>query len=288
MLKTLKLFARHHFTDRPFDGPEPEPHFKIERLNFNLEKLNDQLKSLGAKLLTNDVEYRNKKYPVYCLDFLSKKPNAKKLFVLAGTHGNEQGGLLGAQQIIDYLIANGVPDSVSVRIVAAHNPVGCDYFSRYNADGIDVNRDFKRQRTIETQVAAKAFDEFNPDFGISLHEGPQNGAFLYTNKYCRDTTVKNVLSELSQAGIYLSTKSYLRNTLSQPGWFPVKGIFGGLLKTWARAFGYEGFGQFCTRKHVPGIVIETSWSIKEETQRTKAHYTLFTALLKELDRNAVS
>ena len=51
MFKTLKLFARHHFTDRPFDGPVNEPHFKIEQLSFSLEKLNKHLKSLGAKEL---------------------------------------------------------------------------------------------------------------------------------------------------------------------------------------------------------------------------------------------
>ncbi len=281
MLKTLKLFARHHFTDRPFDGPVPDPHFKIEHLDFDLVKFNKQLISLQAKQLAH-VTYQNKKYPIYCLDFLSKKPSAKRLFIVAGTHGNEQGGLLGVQKIINYLAKHNSNIPVSVRIVAAHNPVGCDYISRYNGEGIDVNRDFKRQKTVETQAVVKAFNEFSPDFGVSLHEGPQSGVFLYTNKYCDSSTVSSVLNGLSRAGVLLATKSYLRNTLKEPGWFPVKGIFGSLQRIWSVTFGFEAFGQFCTRLCVPSIVIETSWTTKEESQRTNAHYILFTALLKEL------
>jgi hypothetical protein len=281
MLKTLKLFARHHFTDRPFSGPEHESHFKIERLSFSLSNFNKQLKSLGARELAS-VDYQNKKYPIYCLDFLSDQPNAKKLFIVAGTHGNEQGGLLGIQQILNHLAKNRTNNSVSVRIVAMHNPVGCDKFSRYNGQGVDVNRDFKRQQTTETQAVAKAFDEFKPDFGVSLHEGPQAGVFLYTNKYCDYMITKSILDNFSQANVQLATKSYLRNTLAQAGVFPVKGFFGGLLKIWTGTFGYEGFGQFCTRMGIPSIVIETSWSTKAESQRTYAHYTLFTTLLNEL------
>lgn len=280
MLKTLKLFARHHFTDNPFNGPAPEPHFKIERLNFDLKDFNKRLRRLGAAQLAV-IPYKDEEYPIYCLDFISKNPDAKKLFILAGTHGNEQGGLLGTERILSYSEKN--DPLVSVRIVAAHNPVGCTYFSRYNSQGLDLNRDFKKLKTVETRAAVRAFEDFKPDFGISLHEGPQDGAFLYTNKYCEDPVVKSILSELNNSGIQLAHKSYLRNTLSEAGWFPVKGIFGSLLKVWTGAFGYEGFGQFCTRKSTPNIVIETSWSSKEETQRAQAHYILFTSLIKELN-----
>lgn len=211
MLETFELFARHHFTDNPFNGPVLEPHFKIKRLDFDLDTFNERLKKLGASQLRR-IEYKDWSYPIYCLDFISSRPDAKKLFILAGTHGNEQAGLLGVEEIINHAEKNVLP--LSIRIVAAHNPVGCAYFSRYNGEGRDVNRDFKRLQSPETRTVVKAFEEFSPDFGITLHEGPQDGVFLYANKYCDDSIVKDILNELGNANIQLASKSYLRNTLA--------------------------------------------------------------------------
>lgn len=284
MFKTLKLFARHHLTDKPYNGPVTDTHFKIEKLKFGLAELNNQMVSLGAKKLAM-VNYKNKNYPIYCLDFISSQPGSKKLFVVAGTHGNEQGGLLGIQHIISYLEKHSQLHKVSVRIVATHNPVGCEYFSRYNGQGVDVNRDFRIQKTLETQAVVNAFNDFKPDFGLSLHEGPQDGVFLYTNKYCEDGSIDIILANLERSEIQLATKSYLRNNLAQPGRFPVNGTFGGLLKLWTGIFGYEAFGQFCTRMATPCIVIETPWNTKDESQRAAAHLILFKTLIVELNND---
>ncbi len=50
------------------------------------------------------------------------------------------------------------------------NPDGAERFSRYNAQGIDINRDFHRQQSPEGRILRAARTTLAPQFGFNLHD----------------------------------------------------------------------------------------------------------------------
>ncbi|QQS18710.1 DUF2817 domain-containing protein [Candidatus Saccharibacteria bacterium] len=120
---------------------------EIKRLGFSIESHYSYLSTLGDKFRTTlleTIEYKDKGYPIYCIDFC---PDAtgQRLFILSGSHGNEEAGLIAVERFIEFLDTVGEETNVAIRIVTPHNPVGTAMFSRYNGQGYDMNRDFAKK-----------------------------------------------------------------------------------------------------------------------------------------------
>ena len=107
--------------------------------------------------------------------------------------------------------------SVALRVLTPVNAIGAAELSRFNADGYDINRDFIQFRTEEARLVRRAFDEFRPDFVLSLHEGPQDAAFMFTNPHVDIALAKRLLAALEAGGTTLATKDYFGLTLKPPG-----------------------------------------------------------------------
>lgn len=287
IIQKLRVFARHHFTDHPHDGPAQDVLLnKIERLGVELDSHYSFVRGLGDRFKTSElctVSYQGAQYPIYCVDF-QPEATGERLYVLVGSHGNEEAGLLAKQEYLTFLGQTEVDlSTVAIRIVTPHNPVGVANFSRFNGQGFDMNRDFIKRGTVETQAVVASFDAFNPTAAISLHEGPQtDGAFFFTNECVTDNLIQPILVELKQSGIQLAQKSYFGNTLVIPGQFPATGVFLWLKKLWQSLFKFQGFGTYCAQQGVPAMVMETSWTTADVGQRVGAQYTALKALTTHL------
>jgi murein peptide amidase A len=102
----------------------------------------------------------------------------KLVYVSTGIHGDEPAGPLAALKLLQ---EDQWPGDVAVILCPCLNPTGFPLNRRENADGIDLNRDYRRLSSAEVR-AHTAWLGNQPRFDISLclHEDwESNGFYLY-------------------------------------------------------------------------------------------------------------
>jgi len=102
----------------------------------------------------------------------------KRVHISAGTHGDEPAGPLAALKLLQ---ENRWPDNVEVFLLPCLNPLGFTLNQRTNAEGIDVNRDYRDPKSAEARTHI-AWLQRQPQFDLylCLHEDwESNGFYLY-------------------------------------------------------------------------------------------------------------
>jgi protein MpaA len=102
----------------------------------------------------------------------------RAIYISAGIHGDEPAGPLAVREL---LAENRWPPGVAVWLCPCLNPVGFDRGVRENADGADLNRDYRGLKTAEIR-AHVAWLEKQPNFecALCLHEDwESHGFYLY-------------------------------------------------------------------------------------------------------------
>ena len=215
-----------------------------------LEKADSQSEAMELETYGESVKGRD----LYLAKFVSDEDNPTVLF-LTQQHGNETLTTEGALKLIQNLTSNGkktqeILDNVNVLIAPRLNVDGAegdvnfsldDYVSgthtRYNANGVDLNRDHVDREQPET----KAFHEnvlqkYSPDYMIDLHhQGTQttlgdsdelvSGSILYP-------TTENVDDEVLQRSKQLGSVVY--NAVSDKGYGLLSKYPGGSAETISR------------------------------------------------------
>ena len=112
----------------------------------------------------------------------SRKPEVRKpearIYISAGIHGDEPAGPLAALQLIQ---ENRWPENAEIILLPCLNPIGFTLNRRENADGIDLNRDYRNPKSAEAR-AHIAWLERQPRFDLylCLHEDwESHGFYLY-------------------------------------------------------------------------------------------------------------
>lgn len=107
----------------------------------------------------------------------SPKPKAR-IYLSTGIHGDEPAGPLAVLRLIQ---ENRWPENAEIFLLPCLNPVGFTLNQRENADGKDLNRDYRH--TESSEVAAHiAWLKRQPDFDVTfcLHEDwESHGFYLY-------------------------------------------------------------------------------------------------------------
>jgi murein peptide amidase A len=119
-------------------------------------------------------------FPVFALHrpAFGKPENAKSIYISTGIHGDEPAGPLAALQLLQ---ENRWPENADIFLLPCLNPVGFTVNKRENADGIDLNRDYRNAKSGECR-AHIAWLERQPrfDFYLCLHEDwESHGFYLY-------------------------------------------------------------------------------------------------------------
>lgn len=117
--------------------------------------------------------------PVVALRRQTSGPEPRRrVYFSAGIHGDEPAGPLAVQQL---LRDNRWPDEVAVHLCPCLNPMGFPLNRRENAQGIDLNRDYRHCRSLEVRAHVDwlarqpAFD-----LAVCLHEDWEaHGFYLY-------------------------------------------------------------------------------------------------------------
>jgi murein peptide amidase A len=114
----------------------------------------------------------------------------RRIYLIAGIHGNEPEGALVLDELIDLLLAGDVPSRCTLRIIHDMNPDGAAHATRYSGGGIDLNRNwpatnFRPSRRTgpeplsepETRLVHADLQAFAPELVIVFHSTPR-GPFV--------------------------------------------------------------------------------------------------------------
>lgn len=281
-LSNLRVFAKYHLVRRNFDYPAPETALGIELLDYDSESYAKALQRYTGRFqidCLDEVAYRGRAYPIHRLRASGDAEARKSLLVLCGIHGNEYAGLLAVPLLLERFSAN--PECfahLDLSFVTPVNPVGAQERSRYNAEGYDVNRDFKRFDTPEARAVRRAIDEAEPDFILGLHEGPHDGSFMFANHEVDPALARPVLEKLEQSGTRLATVDYLGRTLDTPGYAPATPGLKIAWWLWAAALGMMSAGMYAHTRRTPEITLESSWR-EAGGARVRTHFEFVLAIV---------
>lgn len=283
-LKNLRLLIKHQLTDQPTTFPEQDKELGVVPIEFDLPDFYSKLLTYSTDFdikVKANIEYKGETFPIY--EISVNKTAQRKVFVLSGTHGNEHAGMLVILDLLEDIKQNPAFYShVCLKILTPHNPVGAKYFSRFNGNGIDINRDFKKRRCLETQVAVNSLVEFSPHYVLSLHEGPHDGTFIYCNKLVSKKLAFGVLEYAQKNGVKLAEKNYFTTKLKQPGYFPITGITYFLTKLTSDLLNLQPEGYFARLHNLPNITVETSWKNPNNDERINGQLQIIKGVISNL------
>ena len=114
-----------------------------------------------------------------------------RVLLLAGQHGDER----PAQRTVESLLAmppadldNRLPN-LQLAVIPEANPDGCAIRSRFNADGIDLNRDHQLLRSDETAAIHQFVRQWQPQVILDLHSYPSRRRHLLEQNVVLDHDV---------------------------------------------------------------------------------------------------
>ncbi|MFT3765911.1 MAG: DUF2817 domain-containing protein [Minicystis sp.] len=278
--RDLAKFAKYHLVRRAVTYPARETELGIVPLAFDLDRYVDAVRAFDGdrfEVRTEaTVRYRDRAHPI--LSARSRGPAVKTLLVLAGVHGNEHAGLLAIPRILEHHRS----DRVRLVVVTPVNPVGAAELSRYDAEGYDINRDFVRFDTPEARIVRDVYARERPDFVISLHEGPQDATFMFTNRFVDGALARTLLDALAAGGTVLAEKDYFGLRLQPPGLSAPTPASAALTWLWSRTLGMKTTLAYSEDRGIPEITLESSWRLPDEAARVRAHVDLVAAVARAL------
>ncbi|MGC4073560.1 MAG: M14 family metallocarboxypeptidase [Nibricoccus sp.] len=123
---------------------------------------------------------------------------ARRIYISAGIHGDEPAGPLAMRQL---LAENRWPADAEVWLCPCLNPAGFALGIRGNAEGSDLNRDYRHLKTAEIRAHVHWLNQ-QPDFdfALCLHEDwESHGFYLYErNREKRPPLAPKIIEAVSK------------------------------------------------------------------------------------------
>lgn len=96
-----------------------------------------------------------------------------KILIWSQMHGNEPTGTFALWDLMTELsegLFDEIKSKVSLLMIPILNPDGTQAYSRFNAQGIDLNRDARSRSTVEMKAFFNLIKERRPDWAFNLHD----------------------------------------------------------------------------------------------------------------------
>jgi murein peptide amidase A len=141
---------------------------------------------------------------------------AAKIYISTGIHGDEPAGPLAALRLIQ---ENHWPVNAEIFLIPCLNPIGFTLNTRENADGIDLNRDYRNPKAAETR-AHIAWLERQPKFDLylCLHEDwESHGFYLYEQNPDSKPTLAEKMIEAVQKVCPIDLSEIIEERAAQNG-----------------------------------------------------------------------
>ncbi|WP_026898531.1 M14 family metallopeptidase [Daejeonella oryzae] len=160
LLKDIQKYQEHSISNRFFK------HTEVQILLNNLNSEKFILTQIG-----HSAEGR-------AIHLVKYGKGATRIFLWSQMHGDEATATMALFDLFNFLEAddeqgelrNSISNNCTLYILPMVNPDGAEYFTRRNAQGIDINRDFNKRQSPEAIILAETRDQINPHFGFNLHD----------------------------------------------------------------------------------------------------------------------
>ena len=118
---------------------------------------------------TSILGYSVENRPILLSSFGSGK---RKVLFWSQMHGNESTTTRALIQLFSDLTTkkSSLFNDLSIKVIYQLNPDGANKYSRFNANGIDLNRDAIKRTQPESKLLISLFNVFKPHFCINLHD----------------------------------------------------------------------------------------------------------------------
>ena len=155
----------------PFSSEQPvvrDPAIIAQRLQAAVQSTDRlDIKTIGQ------ICYDKFTVPIWLLQLTNKAPNAPKVLITAGVHGNEPAGVESAVRLAEPLARD--PDTYrkfAFEIIPMVNPWGWSRDLRFKQQGIDINRDFVSLASQEARIISGYLQRKQYHLIVDLHEDP--------------------------------------------------------------------------------------------------------------------
>lgn len=260
MIRTAFLTAAINFSF--IANAAPITNYETQGLNKSAIKRSDIDPLLTQFTAHPAIEAKNlgKSYLGQPIDALYIGSGPIKVMMWSQMHGDENTATAALMDFLSYIVDEknaqwraSWQDKISLMIIPMINPDGAEQQTRYNAQGIDLNRDAKAQRTLEGKVLMSAAKQFTPHFGFNLHD--QN-AYYGAGPKGKPATISvlapayNNAREINKSrGNAMQLIAHLRDTVEQ-------NIPGHLAK-YNDSYSYRSFGDTFSEMGISTILIES-------------------------------
>ena len=200
---------------------------------------------------TSTLGYSVENRPILMSSFGSGK---RKVLLWSQMHGNESTTTRALIQLFSHLTIkkSKLLDELNIKVIYQLNPDGSAKYSRYNANGIDLNRDAVKNTQPESKLLVSLFNEFKPHFCLNLHD--QRSIYASGN-----TNIPALISFLAPS--YDESKSI--NKIRKMSMSMIGKLYSNMRvdETWHVGrynddFNINCFGDFFMSQNTPTILIE--------------------------------
>lgn len=140
----------------------------------DVERILEQLaSSSGGRLSVEKFAESIEGRPIYLAKLGT---GAKRILLWSQMHGDEPTHTAVLLDLANYLLqkpaaakSEDILSKCTLHFIPMLNPDGAEAVERYNAQGIDINRDARRLSTPEGRALRKAVETIKPQFGFNLH-----------------------------------------------------------------------------------------------------------------------
>ena len=251
-------------------------------------------KSISGRYVTHQhiENYLEKNNIAYCVSAYSvdKRPiytikigeGTRKVLIWSQMHGNESTTTKGLVDFLNYLhsdeaVAQQLLQTFQFVILPILNPDGAFYYTRVNANQVDLNRDAFRQTQPEMRYLQQVIAQFEPDFCFNLHD--QRTIFSAGN-VSKPATLSLLSPAYNQAReIDDVRKKVMRTAVAIAD--VLDEIIPGQLGRYDDAFNMNCIGDYLTANKVPTLLIEAG-HFPDDYAREQTRNLVFVALVSAL------
>lgn len=149
-----------------------KPCFTLKGRYITDSDLQDFYQGLSLDCVVKTQGYSSEHRPIYSLEIGS---GVTRILMWSQMHGNESTTTKAVVELVRFLdsdhpLALTIKKACRLVILPMVNPDGAFYYTRENANKVDLNRDAMDASQLESLVLHKVFEDFIPDFAFNLHD----------------------------------------------------------------------------------------------------------------------